>query len=198
MNENCKKACKPVFIGSLTLNVFLIAFILGKLSVFGPPGGPAMMPPPPHGAPPEMAGIPHGGDMPPPPPGIGGGPGGILRPTDLFTPEELQQHFSEMQEAFDRVKAVRTDFANKIKGEGLTREEVLQNLSEVDKIMDGVRSNMQQKAADKLMAMTPDERSRVAERILQGPQRRRGGPGMGGPKGDMPPPEGDMPPPMPQ
>jgi hypothetical protein len=158
-------------LGSIILNIFFVAFILGRISVFGlmpppPPFGmgdhmpPHMMfgatPPPPFGG--MMRGGMHGEmPMPPPPP--------FFSPADLFTPEEMKQDFAKMEENFGKMRTLRQDFGKQLEQGPVSKEDVLKHFAVIDQLMESVKKQMREKAAEKISAMSPEERKRFADRL---------------------------------
>ena len=157
-----------VLLGSVAFNIFLIAFLLGRLSM------PGLLPPPPPFVhmpapmmcgemPPPFAGMPQGrmrGDMPAPPPPF-------FSPADLFTAEEMKQDFAIMQQHFKKMKTLRQDFAKQLEHGQVSKEEVLKHFTEVDQLMADVKKKMQEKAATKISTMSLEDRKRFAERLLE-------------------------------
>jgi hypothetical protein len=158
------------FFISLAVNIFLIAFTLGRISVpgfmpphlgmegrhFGPPPG-LYGEMPPH----FMHEGPHGGPPPRPP---------FFGPADLFSPEEMQTDALRMQESFNKIDGLRRDFANQLNANPLTKEDVLKHFSSIDQIENDVKKKMQEKAAAKISSMSPDERHRFANALLGKPE----------------------------
>ena len=158
----CNKG-RAAFFGSIGLNIFLLAFVLGRASM------PGLMQPPPfgmgHHMPPGMY-----DDMPPPPFGgmhHGHKPPSFFSPADLFSPEEMQEDFAVMQQNFETIGKLRQDFAKRLEQDGVTKEEVIEHFAEIDQFMDKVKKQMQEKAAAKISTMSPDERKRFADRLLE-------------------------------
>lgn len=144
----------PLFI-SLATNVFLVAFVLGRLS------GPGVLPPPhawfdDHGMlpPPEM----HHHDHGPPP---------FLGPDSLFSPDEMKADEQRMRQDFNKMSALRQDFAARLKTGPVAKEDVLKHFTDLDQIMDGVRKEAQQKAAEKISAMSPEERQKFVHMLME-------------------------------
>ena len=142
-------------LGSIALNIFLVAFVLGHFGAFG------MMPPPPpfmmgghHMMPPMMM----GGGMPPPPSFFG--------PSDLFSREEMKENFAHMQENFEKIQGLRQAFAEQLKNGSVTKEDVLKNFAQIDQLMMDVKKQAQEKAAEKISSMSPEKRKRFADRLL--------------------------------
>lgn len=165
-----------LFIGSIALNIFLVAFVLGRLSVFGfaPPP-----PPPPFGAP----GV-HG-EMPPPPPPVG--------MSGLLSREEMREQMKGMRENFGKIREIRKGFAEKLKAGPVTKEEALAHFAQIDGMMDGVRKQTQVKMAEKISSLSAEDRLRFAEK-LDRPMRKdrrhdfHKGRGADQDKDDLPPP----------
>lgn len=190
-----------VLAGSVALNIFLVAFVAGRISMqeMMPP------PPPPHAHADGMHGGPHGGDRfmdrggkhygdrfergrrggdrmrgdmrPPPPPMFG--------PGELLSPDEMRADMKAMKPNFDKVREERQAFAKKLAEGPVSKEDVLAHFKQVDGIMSGVRSQTQEKIAEKLSSLTPEQRERIAKRMERHGERRHMGP--------PPPPPGEMP-----
>ncbi len=163
---------------SMGANIFFVAFFMGKMS--GPPLPPSNFPPgkmmlnnSPNARfsfPPELkdgAGymVPDGqfpmksGAMPPPPP--------MFRPDDLFSPREMKDKFSEMEETFEKIEKARIDFAAKLETGRVSKEQVLKHFEDIDKVMNAVRTDMQEKAAEKIGGMSDEERKRFGRRLKE-------------------------------
>lgn len=187
--ESCKKS-HLAFIGSVALNIFLLAFVLGRMSMAPPPP-----PPPPFGE--------HG------PRGMHGG-GPFFSPSGLFTPEEMKAEMAKGKENFDKMRDLRKAFAAKLKQGPVTRDEVAAHFAEMDKMMDTMRKSTQKRVADKITSMSDEDRTRFADKLLEDkpgprfgedrgphsdapPPPPPGGPGDGAPP--APPPGGEPPPP---
>jgi hypothetical protein len=98
--------------------------------------------------------------MPSPPPFFG--------PGDLFNEKEIKEDFAEAQKNFEKIQEIRKDFSEKLKKGTVTKEEILKHFSEIDKLMNAFRVQMQEKAANKIISMSPEERKRFADKILGG------------------------------
>ena len=72
-----------------------------------------------------------------------------------------------MQQSFEKIKALRADFAQKLKANTVSKEDVLQHFGATDALMDDVRRQTQEKAAAKISTMSPEDRQRFADRLLQ-------------------------------
>lgn len=172
---------KLLFI-SVAVNIFLAAFVLGRVSMTGSLTGTA--------SPVQAGGI----FLPPPPPLFGAED--LLGP-DIKDMPEIEQHFAEMQK-------LRQDFAARLKQGPVTKDEARAHFAEVDRRMDSVKAGLQDKLAEKIAGMDAAERARLAARLMEkGPPHgpdlddpdHHGpgfGQGFGGPPEDMmrgPPPE---------
>jgi hypothetical protein len=98
--------------------------------------------------------------MPNPPPFFG--------PGDLFNEKEMKEDFAETQKNFEKIQDIRKDFSNKLRKEPVTKDEVLKHFADIDKLMNASRNQMQEKAANKIISMTPEERKHFADKILGG------------------------------
>jgi hypothetical protein len=227
------KGKTALLLASVAANIFLVAFVLGRLSSpgivpvptfmdaqrqqqmqqqmmtaqqagmqqggpgnpgappggFGGPGGPGGFGRPEGSGGPggEFGGPPQrqAGNMPPPPQ--------LLGPGDLFGPQDMQQNMQQMQKNFDKAQSMQRDFAQRLEQGPISKEEVLKHFAEVDAVMNGVKNQVQEKAAQKISTMPDEERKQFAARLKE----RRGQPGMGAPQGQMPnTPGGEGPPGM--
>lgn len=164
-------------LASVALNVFLAAFVLGRMSVL-PTSMPASM---------MKADFRNG---PPPPPMFG--------PQELFGAEEMKDHFKEIEGRFEKVQALRKEFAQTLMLGKVTEEQAAQHLAAIDAEMDGVKKSVQGKAAKKIAALPDDKRIEFAKRLMEKapppPDGRNGPAGFGGPPPDGnfggPPPHG--------
>ena len=143
---------------SLAVNIFLVAFIIGRASIPTPVSNPNFMfdnhnrMPPPHNM--------QQGEMPPPPP-----PPFLFSSADLFNPQEMKEDFFSVQAGFDKIYILRKDFIEQLKKDKITKEEILKHFSEVDKVMSDVRNKTQEKAAEKIVNMTKPQRDEFIEKI---------------------------------
>jgi hypothetical protein len=139
---------------SLTANIFLVAFFLGRFSA------PSFPPPPPefgdHGM------MLHGG-----PGGPRHGPPQLMGLGTLLTPEELRAEDERMRDNFDKVSTLRKDFAARLDAAPVTKEDALKHFSDVDQVMDEVKKEAQAKAAEKISAFSPDDRRQFAKSLLE-------------------------------
>lgn len=160
-------------LASVALNVFLVAFVLGRMSVL-----PASLPAPAFTKDDQRNG-------PPPPPMFG--------PQELFGADEMKNHFKEIEGRFEKVQALRKEFAQTLMQGKVTEEQAAQHLAAIDAEMDGVKKSVQGKAAKKIADMPDDKRLEFAKRLMEKappPDGRNGPAGFGGP-----PPDGQRPPP---
>lgn len=134
---------RMVLIGSVALNIFLAAFVIGRM------GAMDMMPPPP-----EMAGP----GMPPPPPPMFG-------PARLFSKEEMRDNMKAMKQSFDEVRKLREDFAKKLAAGPVSKEDVAKHFADVEAILNKVRTQTQDKIAEKISSLSKEDRERVAKQM---------------------------------
>ncbi|MDE1152663.1 MAG: hypothetical protein PW788_09015 [Micavibrio sp.] len=152
-------ANSPLFLGSAALNIFLVAFILGRLT-----GAPHFGPPPwAHDGQHQqdfmrdMAGAGKGDRERPP----------LFGPDDLFTKEEREANIAAVNPLFDKAQALRESFAKHLKDHAVTKEEVVKHFESVDKIMETLIRTMQDRAAVKMAALPEEERKKFAEHLLE-------------------------------
>ena len=142
-----------VLLGSLALNIFLVAFFVGRMSVH--PDGPLPFLSQPfsghYDAPGERR-------MPPPP---------FFGPEALFTPEEMRADMATMKRNFEAGQTLRKGFAEQLKQGPITKQFVLDHFAEIDRTIDEFRKQVQERAAAKISSMTPDERREFADRLLE-------------------------------
>lgn len=172
-------------LASVALNVFLAAFVLGRMSVL-----PSSMP-----APAFTKGDQRNG--PPPPPMFG--------PQELFGADEMKDHFKEIEGRFEKVQALRKEFAQTLMQGKVTEEQAAEHLAAIDAEMDGVKKSVQEKAAKKIANLPDDKRLEFAKRLMEkapppppieqggrnGPAGFGGPPPHGGPDGDFRGPQPD-------
>lgn len=152
---------KLLFI-SVAVNIFLAAFVLGRVSATGTLTG-------------TSSAVQAGGMFSPPPPPMFGAED-LLGP-DIKDLPEIEQHFAEMQK-------LRQDFATRLKQGPVTKDEARAHFAEVDRRMDSVKAGLQDKLAEKIAGMNDADRARLAARLMEkGPPQ---GPGPHGPDHDGP------------
>ena len=140
-----------LLLASLALNIFLVAFLLGRIST------PVMMPPPAFMGK-HFPGAGHD-TMPPPPPFFG--------PEALFEPREMQESFAMIRNNFEEGRKLRGKFAAQLRKDQITKEDVLKHFAEIDRAMDEVREKMQERAADKISSMSREEREKFADHLTE-------------------------------
>jgi uncharacterized membrane protein len=198
MSDN-GKITTAALLGSVAANIFLAAFVLGRLT------SPAAAPhyeqlqkmgvssgyvPAPLGMQGRGPGGPGGGPGGPGMMGRGpGGPGGpqpppLFRPEDVFNAQEMQQAMQETQANFQKADQLRADFANKLEQGSVSKDDVLKHFADMDAIMNSVKLKVQEKTAEKISTMSDDERKQLAQRMKQ----RGGPPEMNGRSGPPTPP----------
>jgi hypothetical protein len=143
-----KKHCR-LLLASAALNIFLIAFMLGRCGMVHDHHGPH-----------EEHGEMRSGSMMPPPPRF-------FSPEDLFTPEEMKQDAPMFHANFEAMKKMRSEFAAKLKQGSVTKEEVLAHFAERDKMMGETKKKLQEKAANKIASLTPEAREKFASEVLE-------------------------------
>ncbi len=162
-------------LASVALNVFLAAFVLGRMSVLQASTPAPMM---------KM----DFSNGPPPPPMFG--------PQELFGEDDMKENFKDVQAHFEKVQGLRQEFAQTLMKGKVTEEQAAQHLNAIDAEMDGVKKSVQGKAAKKIADMPDDKRLEFAKRLMEKapppPDGRNGPAGFGGP-----PPDGHRPPPPP-
>ncbi len=142
-----KKKLSVALLVSAAINIFLVAFVLGRM-------GPPMMPPPPELRGGIAEGMPHRH-----PPTFG--------PIDLFAPKELQAEESRLRPKFEEMDAMRRAFAGQLKAGQVSKEDVLKHFDSIDRIMESVKKEMQERAAEKIGRMTESERERFSRFLLE-------------------------------
>ncbi|MDR3424570.1 MAG: hypothetical protein P4M13_05765 [Alphaproteobacteria bacterium] len=149
------KKYRAALLASVAANIFLVAFTLGRFSApdMPPPMGAHGMFPP---------GIQRGEPMPPP----------FFGPGDLFGPGEIREDETRMRENFEKMNALRQNFAKKLQSGPVSKEDVLKHFADVGQVMEGVKKEAQEKAAEKISAMSAEDRDRLAQTLLS----REGGP----------------------
>lgn len=165
MSQSSEKPAQRVYglplLLSVAINIFLVAFFLGRMSpgAFFP-GGPK----------PEMG--PGMG------PEMGKGPAGPMRegrnaPPPFFAdmeillgPEGAASAREDLRETFDEMSDARRDFLKLIQKPDLTKEEVLSHFADMDKIHESLRVRLQNQLADRLVSLSTEERRDTAARAL--------------------------------
>jgi len=168
-------ANSPLFLGSAALNIFLVAFILGRLT-----GEPHFLPPPMfwgHGGPGQEGFMRDDAraddkDRERPP---------LFGPDDLFTKEEREANLTAVNPMFDQAQALRQSFAKHLKDHAVTKDEVVKHFEAVDTIMEKLVRTMQARAAEKLASMPAENRAKFAEYLMSmrsPPREQIGVPGL--------------------
>jgi len=157
---------RNALLGSLALNIFLVAFGLGRGGMH-PPADVLIGPYGKVGH--EAAG--GTGKMPPPP---------FMRPDMLFSKEEMAEGFATMKESFKTLGKNRKEFADTLEARPVSKEEVLAHFAELNRETDRLRDDFQQRAAEKISALPENKREEFAKKLASGP-------GMGFPRGGREP-----------
>ena len=79
----------------------------------------------------------------------------------------MREGFVAMQATFKKIGILRSDFAQKLKDGPVGRGDILKHFDAIDRLMDSVKKQTQERAAEKISAMSPDERERFADRLLR-------------------------------
>lgn len=153
MNEKLKSY---LILGSLALNIFLIAFVLGR--------GSAMLP----GFPSPVGGMlplmqdgmmpPHGMGMPRPP---------FIMPEMILSHEEMKAELPFATSRFKKIHELRKQFAADIKKGNLTQEQIIAHFEQIDAVMEELKNRMKEKVTVKLASMSPEERILFARELLR-------------------------------
>jgi len=178
------KKVRVALFASVAVNIFLVAFVLGRVGLRDVP------PSQPYGGSQQMA---EGGQTMPPLQGdrpmlqrYHQGPGAMARgdglgphrgmmrgvppmafgPGDLFAPDEMSEDETRTRENFDKMDALRKDFAAQLQSGPVTKDAVLKHFSDIDGVMDTVKKQAQERAANKIASMSEEERKRFAETLL--------------------------------
>jgi hypothetical protein len=132
---------------SLAVNIFLVAFVLGQFS-----GHERFMPLPmePQGM--FQAHMPPGFAHPP-----------IFGPGDIFEPNEIRADEARMSANFEKMEDTRKAFAAQLQAGPVSKEEVLKHFAAMDEIMEGIKKEAQERAANKISSMSEEERKRLAQ-----------------------------------
>jgi|GEM_PF-953404 hypothetical protein len=142
-----KKSPLALFI-SVAANIFLAAFILGRFSAHD-------MPHPPMG-PPDMFQPDRHREFAPP----------TFGPGDLFAPWEIHADEARMHENFEKMDALRKAFAEQLQTGPMSKEEALKHFASIDGVMEGVKKEAQERAAEKISTMSESERNHFAQLLL--------------------------------
>ena len=145
-----------LILASLALNIFLIAFVLGRSSAmlpFSPPMG---------GLPPFMLGgamPPHGMSMPPRPP--------FIMPEMVLSKDEMDKEQPFAMARFEKVRQLRRQFATDIEKNNLSQEQIVAHFEQIDSVMEELKNHMKEKIAAKIAAMSPEERKSFIQELMR-------------------------------
>lgn len=137
---------------SVAANIFLFAFLLGRFSSHEMPPhqfGPMGMNPPNM----QQGGMP-GAGIPP-----------FFGPGDLFGPNEMHANEASMHENFDKMEVLRNALAVQLQAGPVSKEEVLKHFADLDQVVDAVKKEAQGRAADKISAMSEEDRKHFAQML---------------------------------
>lgn len=144
---------------SVAVNIFLLAFTLGHFNGRQQAPFDRMMM---AGNRPYAHGGPGRGFM--PPPGIG--------PHDLFGPKELQLDETRMREHFEKMDALRKDFASKLQAGPVSKEEVAAHFAAFDEVMNNVRMEARDRAVERISSMSDEDRKNFAQKLMRRHEER--------------------------
>lgn len=139
-----------LLIGSIALNIFLVAFVLGRVSMM-PPGFPPMGGP----MPPFMHA---GGGMPRPP---------FIMPEMVLSHEEMQKELPFAMERFEKIAKLRKQFVQDMEKGNLSHEEIVHHFDEIEAVMEELKNHMKETISAKLAKMTPEERKRFVKELMR-------------------------------
>lgn len=148
---------------SLGINIFLVAFILGRLT------GPVMpMPPMPFGGadmPSVTAAAPPAGDEEPchSKKAFYGKKDGVL--SGLFSEAEMNTHSEAARTKFDQIKKAKQDFAARLTEGPVSEEEAMAFFTAMGGHFERMKAEMHVKAAAKVAAMDDSQRAAFAARL---------------------------------
>ena len=148
MSDKLLKDKKSVVLfTSVAVNIFLVAFTLGR-DTAGPHRGDRPMPPP----------FGQHCDFHNHPPFFG--------PEDILSPDEIRANEERMHQSFEKLDGLRAGFAKQLDAHPVSKEDVLAHFAAVDGVMDSVKKETQEKLAVKISTMTDDERHTFAQQML--------------------------------
>ena len=107
--------------------------------------------------------------------------GGLAKPTNLpFGPpppfldvfeivghKELMEGFSDMQSRFGEIEKARQDLSKKLYQGPVSKEEVINSFGKIEKVMFEVKDRIQDKAAEKISKLSPEERKKLADKLSE-------------------------------
>lgn len=161
---------RVILLASVALNIFLVAFVAGRLNVNNPP------PPPPaaeqadeagdradrplrrgfRNDPDDRAKAGRKGMMPP-----------MFGPRDLFEPDELRADETRMRENFEKMDALRKAFAAQLQAGPISKDDVLKHFASIDDVMGTVKKEAQDRAATRISSMSDEDRGKLAQTLLE-------------------------------
>ncbi len=155
MTLDCSGKNRLIYFGSIGLNIFLIAFIIGRCHWFHPGQGAITIP-----------AIPQEQMQADKPGGRGYGMFGHTSATMsqvLFSQVEIEANRQFIDEGMARARQVRIDLAKQLRAGHTTPESIKEHLAAVDAIMKEIKDRVRQKAIEKITAMSPEEKNRLAD-----------------------------------
>ena len=162
--------CSPnkvvvLLFASLAVNIFMLGFVAAKLPFghHGPRGGfEDGRGPREFGRGPGDRGPSDRGPGAPPPPYMS---------ARLFSKDELAADKPFIESHFAKVRELRKVFAEQLKAGPLTAAQIQEHFTKTDAVMEELKQHFQEKMVGKLTSMTPEERTKFAERSLRAEER---------------------------
>lgn len=146
-----------LMLASLALNIFLVAFVLGRNSAILP------FPPPMGGMPPFMqSGMPHaavGMNALKNPP--------FIMPEMLLSKEEMDAEQPFAMARFEKIRELRKQFATDIEKNNLSQEQIVAHFEQIEAVMEELKNHMKEKIAAKIAGMSPEERKRFIQELMR-------------------------------
>jgi len=150
MTFDCSNKNRLIYFGSIALNIFLVAFVIGQCHWFH-----SGLPPIPH----EQVQTDKPGQR-----GYGMfGHTSAMMSQVLFSQVEIEANRKFIDDGMARARKVRVDLAEQLKSGRANPGSIKQHLDAVDAIMKEIKDRVRQKAIDKITAMSPEEKNRLAD-----------------------------------
>ena len=144
-------------LASLALNIFLVAFVLGRQSAMLP------FPPPMGGMPPFM----HGG-MPPGAPGMAMRPHPpFIMPEMILSKEEMDKEQPFAMSRFEKIHDLRKQFALDLEKGDVSQAQIAQHFEQIDAVMEELKNHIKEKIMAKIATMTPEERKDFIQELMR-------------------------------
>ncbi|MDD3030379.1 MAG: hypothetical protein PHS57_08935 [Alphaproteobacteria bacterium] len=162
-----EKRGQAILFFSLAANLFFIAFLLGRWGAPEPAAPSANVAMPPQGVMPGVGTI---GMMAPP----------AFGPGDLFKPDDMMVDEARMKENFDKMYALRKDFADKLHAGAVSKDDIVKHFEDMDRVRGAIRSEARDRAVERISNMSAAERENFANFLMDRGRRPFGGNGRGG------------------